>query len=99
VARAIEAGAAGGGEGARRAENLAAALQRPDDVAVLIAALCTEAAAGINGQVFFVAKSRIGLFRPLTLAQSRDKDGPWSTQELAQALGTFETYPLDTPYG
>jgi hypothetical protein len=99
VARAIAAGRAAGGEAARRAENLAAAMQRPEDVAVLIAALCTEAAARINGQVFFVAKSRIGLFQPLTIAQSRDKDGPWSAEELAKALGSFETYPLDTPYG
>jgi len=99
VARAIEAGRAAGGDAARRAENLAAAMQRPEDVAVLIAALCTQAAAGINGQVFFVAKSRIGLFQPLTLVQSRDKDGPWSVEELATALGSFETYPLDTPYG
>jgi NAD(P)-dependent dehydrogenase (short-subunit alcohol dehydrogenase family) len=99
VARAIEAGRAAGGDAARRAENLAAAMQRPEDVAVLIAALCSEAAARINGQVFFVAKSRIGLFQPLAIAQSREKDGPWSAEELAKALGSFETYPLDTPYG
>jgi NAD(P)-dependent dehydrogenase (short-subunit alcohol dehydrogenase family) len=99
VARAVEAGRAAGGEAARRAENLAAAMQRPEDVAVLIAALCSEAAARINGQVFFVAKSRVGLFAPLTLAQSRDKDGPWSAEELAKELGSFETYPLEAPYG
>jgi NAD(P)-dependent dehydrogenase (short-subunit alcohol dehydrogenase family) len=99
VARAVEAGRAAGGDAARRAENLAAAMQRPEDVAVLIAALCSEAAARINGQVFFVAKSRIGLFAPLTLAQSREKDGPWSAEELAQALATFEPYPLEAPYG
>ncbi len=99
VARAVEAGRAAGGDAARRAENLAAAMQRPEDVAVLIGALCSEPAARINGQVFFVAKSRIGLFAPLTLAQSRDKDGPWSAEELVQALGTFETYPLEAPYG
>jgi NAD(P)-dependent dehydrogenase (short-subunit alcohol dehydrogenase family) len=99
VARAVEAGRAAGGEAAKRAENHAAAMQRPEDVAVLIAALCSEAAARINGQVFFVAKSRVGLFAPLTLAQSRDKDGPWSAEELAAALGSFETYPLEAPYG
>lgn len=99
VARAIEAGRAAGGDAARRAENLVAAMQRPEDVAVLIAALCGEAAARINGQVFFVAKSRIGLFQPLTIAQTREQDGPWTAEELAKALGEFETYPLDTPYG
>jgi NAD(P)-dependent dehydrogenase (short-subunit alcohol dehydrogenase family) len=99
VARAIEAGRAAGGDAARRAENLAAAMQRPEDVAVLIAALCSETAAGINGQVFFVAKGRIGLFQPLTLNQSIEKDGAWSSAELAAALGGFRLHPLDTPYG
>jgi NAD(P)-dependent dehydrogenase (short-subunit alcohol dehydrogenase family) len=99
VARAIEAGRAAGGDAARRAENLLAAIQRPEDVAVLIAALCSESASSITGQVFFVAKSQIGLFQPLTLTQSRSKDGAWSAEELAKALGSFETYPLDTPYG
>jgi NAD(P)-dependent dehydrogenase (short-subunit alcohol dehydrogenase family) len=99
VARAIEAGRAAGGDALLRAENLAAAMQRPEDVAVLIAALCSAEAARINGQVFFVAKGRIGLFQPLTLAQHRDKAGAWSAEELANALGTFETYPLEAPYG
>ena len=99
VSRAIEAGRAAGGEAARRAENLAAAMQRPEDVAVLIAALCSEAAARITGQVFFVAKSRIGLFAPLSLAQTREQAGPWSAEALAKELASFEVYPLDTPYG
>jgi hypothetical protein len=46
-----------------------------------------------------VAKSRIGLFAPLTLAQSREKDGAWTAEELAKALVSFETYPLEAPYG
>jgi NAD(P)-dependent dehydrogenase (short-subunit alcohol dehydrogenase family) len=99
VACAIEAGRAAGGDAARRADNLAAAMQRPEDVAVLIAALCSEAAAGITGQVFFVAKSRIGLFQPLTLAQSREKEGAWSAEELAKELASFVPYPLEAPYG
>ena len=94
VSGAIAAGRAAGGDAARRAEN-----QRPEDVAVLIAALCSEAAAGINGQVFFVAKSRIGLFQPLTLTQHRDKEGPWTAEELAKALADFEPHPLEAPYG
>ena len=99
VARAIEAGRAAGGDAALRAENLAAAMQRPEDVAVLIAALCSEAAAGLTGQLFFVAKSRVALFQPLTLAQSREKEGPWTAEELAKELPSFVPYPLDTPYG
>jgi NAD(P)-dependent dehydrogenase (short-subunit alcohol dehydrogenase family) len=99
VAGAIAAGRAAGGDAARRAENLAAVIQRPEDVAVLIAALCSKAAAGINGQVFFVARSRVGLFQPLTLTQHRDREAPWTADELAEALGTFETHPLEAPYG
>ena len=99
VSRAIEAGRAAGGEAARRAENLAAAMQRPEDVAVLIAALSCEAAGRINGQVFFVAKSRIGLFQPLTLAQPLEKDGAWTSEELAAALPRLRPYPLEAPYG
>lgn len=99
VSGAIAAGRAAGGDAARRAENLAAAIQRPEDVAVLIAALCSEQAASVNGQVFFVAKSRIGLFQPLTLAQHRDKEGPWTTEALTEALPGFDLYPLEAPYG
>ena len=46
-----------------------------------------------------MAKSQIGLFQPLTLTQTRAKDGAWSAEELAKALGSFEMYPLDSPYG
>jgi len=99
VARAVESARAAGGEAAKRAQNLLAVMQRPEDVAVLITALCSEAAARITGQVFFVAKSRVALFQPLTLAQSTEKDGPWTAEELAKALGSFETYPLEAPYG
>ncbi|MEZ4281548.1 MAG: SDR family NAD(P)-dependent oxidoreductase [Myxococcota bacterium] len=99
VTTAVETFRAQGGDAAVRAENLMKVAQQPEDVAVLIASLCSEEAAGINGQIFFVAKSEIGLFQPLTLGQRRSKEGAWSVDELVAALGGFEPHPLETPYG
>jgi NAD(P)-dependent dehydrogenase (short-subunit alcohol dehydrogenase family) len=98
VLRAVEEGRRQGGEIARRTENLLKSVQRPEDVAVLIAALCTEEASSVTGQVFFVARSQIGLFQPLTLNQSTTKDGPWTVDELVAAIGKFKLHPLDVPY-
>ena len=99
VTTAVETFRAQGGEAAIRAENLMKAAQRPEDVAVLIASLCSEEAAGINGQIFFVAKSEIGLFQPLALGQRRSGDGAWNVDELVAVLAGFEPYPLESPYG
>ncbi len=98
VTNAVEMGRKQGGDAARRAENLLKAAQKPEDVGVLIASLCSEEAGGINGQIFFVAKGEIGLFQPLTLAQKTAKEGSWAVDELVQALGKFQPYPLDIPY-
>ena len=72
VTTAVETFRKQGGDAAVRAENLMKAAQRPEDVAVLIASLCSEEAGTINGQIFFVAKSEIGLFQPLALGQKTD---------------------------
>jgi 3-oxoacyl-[acyl-carrier protein] reductase len=99
VRAAIDAARDQGGALATRAEGLLRAMQRPEDVAVLIAALCTEAAATVNGQVFYVAGSEIGLFQPLDVTQRRAKQGAWGVEELAHALGEFALHPLGSPYG
>lgn len=99
VTTAVETFRAQGGEAAIRADNLMKAAQRPEDVAVLIASLCSNEAAGINGQIFFVAKGEIGLFQPLALGQCKTKDGAWSVDELVDALSGFEPHPLESPYG
>ena len=98
VTEAVERGIAEGGEGAKRAANLKAVLQSPKAVAVLIAALCSAQAAGITGQFFFVQKTHIGLFQPLTLTQSTSRDEPWTAGDLADALVKLEPHSLDGPY-
>ena len=85
-------------EGDRRRENLRALMQRPEQVAVLIASLCTPAAAGVTGQIFFVQKNQIGLFQPLAVTQSTERDEDWSVADLTAAFDGFDLHPLDDPY-
>src|SRR5258705_4449100 len=61
VLGAVERAQAQGGVGAERAARMEAALQPPEDVAALIAALCTEDAGHLTGQVLLVAKGEVGL--------------------------------------
>ena len=98
VSEAIEKGVKEGGARAKMAAGLKAVLQTPQDVAVLIAALCSERAAGINGQFFFVRRTEVGLFQPLTLTQTMSRDEKWTSDELAEAITKLEPFPLDTPY-
>jgi len=99
VTTAVETFRKQGGDAAVRADNLMKIAQQPEDVAVLIASLCSEEAGSINGQVFFVQKGEIGLFQPLAIGQKANRDGGWGVDSLIDALGRFEPYPLDAPYG
>jgi NAD(P)-dependent dehydrogenase (short-subunit alcohol dehydrogenase family) len=88
-----------GGESDRaRAASLRRQLQRPAQVAVLVAALCTPAAAGINGQVFLVEGNRVGLFQPLTVTQQVERDEDWTVADLGEALCSFEPHDLFDAY-
>lgn len=98
VMRAVDAGRAKGGEAARQAEGLMAVLQKPEQVAVVIAALCNDAAAEINGEFFLVKGNEIGLFQPLTVTQTAAREADWTAGELADALATLELHPIDGPY-
>ncbi len=98
VSEAIEAAEQQGGAMAERAANLKAVLQAPEEVAVLIAALCSEQAASISGQFFFVRGSEVGLFRPLSIEQTTSRETPWTAGALADAITKLEPYPLDSPY-
>jgi hypothetical protein len=75
-----------------------AALQAPEDVAALIAALCTEEACHLTGQVFFVGRGEIGLFRPLAVDQRASTEAGSTVETLLSALRGFRPHPLDGPY-
>ncbi len=98
VSEAIEAAERAGGAMAERAANLRAVLQPPEEVAVLIAALCSEQAAAISGQFFFVRGTEVGLFRPLEIEQMTSRETRWSAEDLALAISKLAPYPLDSPY-
>jgi 3-oxoacyl-[acyl-carrier protein] reductase len=98
VAAALERLGALGEEGRRRAESLLARMQRPEQVAVVIASLCLPGAAHINGQIFLVEHNRIGLFQPLTVTQEVERDEPWTPDALCQALGRLELHGLADAY-
>jgi NAD(P)-dependent dehydrogenase (short-subunit alcohol dehydrogenase family) len=97
VTGAVERGRAAGGAAAERAEKLLATLQQPEDVARLIAALCLDDAAAITGQVFLVARDRVGLFHPLHVDQSATVDVP-TVEAVSRVLHGFRLHPLDAPY-
>ena len=99
VLGAVErARAQGGADAVARAARLEASLQTPEDVAALIAALCTEEAGRLTGQVLFIARGEVGLFRPLGVEQTATAAGDWTVDALLAALGGFRPYPLDAPY-
>ena len=82
VTTAIESLESGDADAAARARGLREALQAPERVARVIAALCLEASADINGQIVYVDRERIGFFQPLGLPQ---------TAELAEAADVNAT--------
>jgi NAD(P)-dependent dehydrogenase (short-subunit alcohol dehydrogenase family) len=99
VLGAVErARAQGSADAVARAERIEATVQAPEDVATLIAALCTEEAGNLTGQVFFVGRGEIGLFRPLAVDQRASTEAGSTVDTLLSALRGFRPHPLDGPY-
>ena len=59
-------------------------LRDPDDVAPMVAYLCTDHAKDINGQIFFVSGGTVSLFNHPHASRSMQKFGRWSFEEIAQ---------------
>jgi NAD(P)-dependent dehydrogenase (short-subunit alcohol dehydrogenase family) len=90
--------AQGDAEAVARAARMEAALQAPEDVAALIAALSTDEAGQVTGQVFFVGRGEIGLFRPLGIDQRVRAEEGWTVEAALTALGELRPYALDGVY-
>ena len=58
----------------------------PADIAPLAVYLASDAAANINGQVFFATGGRIALFAPWTQVKTIYKKGRWTPQELVSTM-------------
>ncbi|MBM4405524.1 MAG: SDR family NAD(P)-dependent oxidoreductase [Chloroflexi bacterium] len=72
--------------------------QDPDNIAIVVTALCTQEAAHISGQYFLVQGSLVGLFQPLTITKHIYKDGMWTPEDLAKAMNMMGIPHLPVAY-
>jgi len=92
VTTAIDRFRAEGGESLKMAEGLAAALQPPENIANLIAAICEPESGRFNGEIFYVEKDRVGLFEPLEVTQDARTTREWTIDGFKDAIRTFEPH-------
>ena len=99
--RRAQAGAqVAGGRGATPEAELArlrepqAGFNHPDDIAPMVAYLCTDHAASINGKCFYVAGGRVSLLSDeVPLRKMWKTAGFWTPEEIAQIFP--QTFGLD----
>lgn len=58
----------------------------PENVAPLVVYLCSDAAAGITGQVFGITGGLLELYRGWTPVAEEDRGGRWTPHELAERV-------------
>ncbi|MFC1593070.1 SDR family NAD(P)-dependent oxidoreductase [Candidatus Omnitrophota bacterium] len=58
----------------------------PEDVAPLVVYLASDAAANINGQIFYASGGRIAIYAPWTQVESIYKKGRWTLEELESVM-------------
>ena len=58
----------------------------PEDVAPVVAWLCTDSAGHINGEIVHAVGNRISLFNKYETRRSITKAGRWTVEELANAV-------------
>ena len=58
----------------------------PENIAPMVAYLCTDAAAGITGQVFGVTGGLVELYQGWTPVAELEKDARWDVEELAERM-------------
>ena len=59
----------------------------PDNIAPLVAYLCSDQAAHISGQVFGITGGLVQLYQGWTPVSELDKDARWEPKELADRMG------------
>lgn len=58
----------------------------PENIAPLVAYLCSDQAASITGQVFGITGGLVQLYQGWTPVAEEDKEGRWTPQELAERI-------------
>jgi NAD(P)-dependent dehydrogenase (short-subunit alcohol dehydrogenase family) len=74
-----------------------AVAQEPEDVAVLIAYLCTDATT-VTGQTFLAQHGAVGLFPTFATTKTLVKEGRWTVDELAAGVPRLDISPLAVLY-
>jgi 3-oxoacyl-[acyl-carrier protein] reductase len=69
------------------------ALGRPEDCAPLVVYLASDAAADLPGQALGIGGDRLSLYsHPAEIAHQL-RDGGWTADAIADAVGSFEAQP------